>query len=209
MNSTRLSIIPFLSVLSLACSKGERTEYDTVSSAVAPAPSDTTSSRSQTMALQVTSGAFAQSALIPARYTCEGDDVSPPLSWSGSPAGTKSFALIMEDPDAPDPAKPRRIWVHWVVYNLPASATTLSENASRRGLPAGAAQGKGDSGKSNYGGPCPPIGRHRYFFKLYALDTELTGLSTPAKSDLLKAIEGHVLARGDLIGTYQKSGRAK
>jgi len=161
------------------------------------------------MSFSVTSDAFAQGASIPARYTCEGDDLSPPLSWSGAPAGTKSFALIMEDPDAPDPAKPQRIWVHWVVYNLPATTASLSENASKRGLPAGAMKGKGDSGRSDYGGPCPPIGRHRYFFRLYALDTGLTGLSSPAKSDLLKAIEGHVLASGELMGTYQKSGKAK
>lgn len=161
------------------------------------------------MALNVTSDAFAQGAAIPARYTCEGENISPPLSWSGAPAGTKSIALIMEDPDAPDPAKPQRVWVHWVVYNIPADVAGLPEDASKNGLPAGAMKGKGDSGKTEYGGPCPPIGRHRYFFKLYALDADLTGLTTPSKADLLKAMEGHVVASGELMGTYQKSGKTK
>ena len=157
------------------------------------------------MSLNLTSTAFAPNGSIPARYTCEGDDTSPPLSWAGAPSGTKSVALIVDDPDAPDPAKPKRVYVHWVVYNIPATATSLPENASKKGLPAGAVQGKNDWGKTQYGGPCPPIGRHRYFFKLYALDTELTGLSSPTRADLLKAIEGHVIASGELIGTYQKS----
>ena len=99
--------------------------------------------------------------------------------------------------------------MHWVVYNIPPAATSLPENASKKGLPAGAVQGKNDWGKTQYGGPCPPIGRHRYFFKLYALDTELTGLSSPTRADLLKAIEGHVIASGELIGTYQKSAGGK
>lgn len=161
------------------------------------------------MSLKLTSIAFGQNGSIPARYTCEGDDTSPPLSWAGAPSGTKSFALIVDDPDAPDPAKPQRVYVHWVVYNIASTVTSLPENASKKGLPAGAGQGKNDWGKSQYGGPCPPIGRHRYFFKLYALDTELTGLSSPTKADLLKAIEGHVIGNGELIGTYQKSGGRK
>jgi Raf kinase inhibitor-like YbhB/YbcL family protein len=130
--------------------------------------------------------------------------VSPPLSWSGTPANTKRFALIVDDPDAPDPAKPQRVYVHWVVYNLSATATSLPENASKR-LPKGAVQGKNDWGMPEYGGPCPPIGRHRYFFKLYALDTELTELSSPTKADLERAMKGHVVDSGELIGTYQKS----
>jgi Raf kinase inhibitor-like YbhB/YbcL family protein len=155
--------------------------------------------------LQLTSTAFTQGGAIPARYTCEGNDSSPPLAWSGAPAGTRSFALVVDDPDAPDPAKPQRVWVHWVVYNLPATVAGLAENASRQGLPQRAAPGKNDSGKMVYGGPCPPIGRHRYFFKLYALDTELTGLSSPNKAELTKAMNGHVLANGELMGTYQKT----
>jgi len=112
--------------------------------------------------------------------------------------------MIVDDPDAPDPAKPQRVYVHWVVYNIPAGTTSLPENASKKGLPPGAVQGKNDFGKNAYGGPCPPIGRHRYFFKLYALDTELTGLSNATKADVLGATEGHVLASGELMGTYQK-----
>lgn len=140
-------------------------------------------------------------------YTCEGRDLSPPLAWSGAPANVKTFALIVDDPDAPDPAKPQRVYVHWVVYNLSATATTLPENASKIGLPKGAVQGENDWGKREYGGPCPPIGRHRYFFKLYALDIELTGLSSLTKADLERAMKGHVVGSGELIGTYQKSGK--
>jgi len=160
------------------------------------------------MPLTVTSSTFEQGGSIPARYTCEGDDTSPPLSWSGAPSGAKSFALIVDDPDAPDPEKPQRVYVHWVVYNIPATTTSLPENASKQGLPAGAAQGRNDWDKTEYGGPCPPIGRHRYFFKVYALDTQLTFVAPPNKNDLLKGMEGHVLATGELMGTYQK-GAAK
>jgi Raf kinase inhibitor-like YbhB/YbcL family protein len=156
------------------------------------------------MALKITSPAFQPGGSIPSRYTCEGQDVSPPLAWSGPAPTTKTFALIVDDPDAPDPAKPQRVYVHWVVYNLPATAAALPENASKKGLPKGAVQGKNDWGKTEYGGPCPPIGRHRYFFKLYALDTELT-LSSPTKADLERAMKGHVVDSGELIGTYQKA----
>lgn len=152
----------------------------------------------------ITSSAFAPNGIIPAQYTCEGSDASPPLSWSGSPSGTQSFALIVDDPDAPDPAKPQRVYVHWVVYNLPADANGLPENASRSGMPPGAVQGKNDWGKNQYGGPCPPIGRHRYFFKLYALDTDLSFVSPPTKKDLEKAMQGHILGQAELVGTYQK-----
>ena len=159
------------------------------------------------MTLKITSSVFQPGGSIPSRHTCEGQDVSPPLSWSGAPANTKTFALIVDDPDAPDPAKPQRVYVHWVVYNLPATATALPENAAKAALPKGAVQGKNDWGKAEYGGPCPPIGRHRYFFKLYALDAELAGLSSPTKADLERAMKGHVVDSGELIGTYQKAGR--
>ncbi len=125
----------------------------------------------------------------------------------GAAGNIKSYALIVDDPDAPDPAKPQRVYVHWVLYNIPASSTSLPESASKSGLPKGAVQGKNDWGKPEYGGPCPPIGRHRYFFKLYALDTALTGLSSPTKTDLEKAMRGHVVDSGELIGTYQKTGK--
>jgi Raf kinase inhibitor-like YbhB/YbcL family protein len=161
------------------------------------------------VSIKITSTAFQAGGSIPSKYTCEDRDLSPPLAWSGAPPGTKSFALIVDDPDAPDPAKPQRVYVHWVVYNLPAATVALAENASKKGLPKGAVQGKNDWGKAEYGGPCPPIGRHRYFFKLYALDTELTGLSSPTKGDLERVMKGHVLDSGELIGTYQKAARKK
>ncbi|HEY8164213.1 MAG TPA: YbhB/YbcL family Raf kinase inhibitor-like protein [Gemmatimonadaceae bacterium] len=200
----RNRVVPLILLLTVACGGGKATDKDTTSSAPPPASNVDTSSGRQTVSLEVTSTAFKQAGVIPGRYTCEGDDTSPPLAWSGAPAGTKSFAMIVDDPDAPDPAKPQRVYVHWVIYGLPANATGLPENASKKGMPAGANQGKNDFGKQNYGGPCPPIGRHRYFFKLYALDTEPTFASPPTKADLLKAIEGHVIAQGELMGTYQK-----
>jgi len=168
-----------------------------------------TEPRSSAMTLKATSSAFQQGGSIPAKYTCEGQDVSPPLAWSGAPGNIKSYALIVDDPDAPDPAKPQRVYVHWVLYNIPASTSSLPENASKSGLPKGAVQGKNDWGKAEYGGPCPPIGRHRYFFKLYALDTALTGLSSPTKADLEKAMKGHVIDSGELMGTYQKAAAKK
>jgi Raf kinase inhibitor-like YbhB/YbcL family protein len=155
--------------------------------------------------LKLTSPAFAPMGAIPAKYTCEGGDTSPPLSWSGVPSGTKSFALILDDPDAPDPAAPKRTYVHWVLLDIPASVTELAEGAAATGLPPGTATGKNDWGKTTYGGPCPPIGRHRYFHKLYALDVTL-GLSNPTKADLLAAMNGHILGESEIIGTYQKGG---
>lgn len=156
------------------------------------------------MALVLKSPAFADHAAIPKRHTCEGADVSPPLDWSGAPAGTKSFALIVDDPDAPDPRAPRMTWVHWVVYNIPAAARGLPEGAATHGMPAGALQGLNDWKRAGYGGPCPPVGRHRYFHKLYALDAVLSGLERPGKAELLAALKEHVLAESQLVGTYQK-----
>jgi Raf kinase inhibitor-like YbhB/YbcL family protein len=156
------------------------------------------------MAFTLTSPAFPPNGEIPGKYTCEGDDVSPPLAWSGVPPGTKSFALIVDDPDAPDPAAPRMTWVHWVLFNLPATVSALPEAIRLEALPSGTAEGLNDWKRTGYGGPCPPIGRHRYFFKLHALDTELSGLRTPTKADLERAMEGHIRGKADLIGTYQK-----
>lgn len=153
--------------------------------------------------LKLTSSAFDEQGSIPAKYTCEGGDTSPPLSWSGSPPGTKSFALIIDDPDAPDPKAPQRTWVHWVLLDLPSSAAGIPEGAASSALPPGTLPGKNDWGKTNYGGPCPPIGRHRYFHKLYALDT-LLGLKSPTKAELEDAMRGHVLGKAELVGTYQK-----
>ncbi len=154
--------------------------------------------------MQLTSPAFASGAEIPAVHTCEGADRPPALAWSGAPAGTKSFALIVDDPDAPDPKAPKTTWVHWVVYNLPSTTTGLPEGGE---LPAGAWQGVNDFKHPRWGGPCPPIGRHRYFFKLYALDTVLPDLKQPTKAALEKAMQGHELARAELLGTYEKRKR--
>ena len=156
------------------------------------------------MALILTSPAFANNGAIPKQYTCEGADISPPLRWSGAPQGTKSFALIVDDPDAPDPRAPKITWVHWVVYNIPADANELAEGAAKKGLAAGAQQGLNDWKRADYGGPCPPIGRHRYFHKLYALDTVLPDLGHATKAQLLDAMKGHVAGEVQLVGTYQK-----
>lgn len=156
------------------------------------------------MTLVLTSTAFAHNAEIPAVYTCEGKDVSPPLNWSGVPAGTKSLALIVDDPDAPDPAAPKMTWVHWVLYGIPAAATGLPEAVKSQALPPGTREGINDWKRSGYGGPCPPIGRHRYFHKLYALDTVLPDLNRPDKAALEKAMQTHILEQAVLLGTYQK-----
>lgn len=157
------------------------------------------------MSLSLSSPSFTPNSPMPARHTCEGQDVSPALQWSGLPAGTRSLALIVDDPDAPDPAAPQRVWVHWVLYNLPADATELAEGVTAAQLPTGTREGLNDWKRTGYGGPCPPIGRHRYFHKLYALDAVLPDLDRPDKAQLLKAMQGHVLAQVELIGTYQRS----
>jgi Raf kinase inhibitor-like YbhB/YbcL family protein len=152
--------------------------------------------------MELTSTAFANGGDIPARCTCEGSDAAPALSWSGVPDRTKSLALIVDDPDAPDPAAPKMTWVHWVLYDIAPNAGGLPEGG--KPLPEGAREGLNDWKRTGYGGPCPPVGRHRYFFKLYALDTLLHDLRTPKKADLEKAMQGHVLAQAELVGTYQK-----
>ncbi|PYQ13703.1 MAG: hypothetical protein DMF80_14495 [Acidobacteria bacterium] len=156
------------------------------------------------MTLTLTSSAFSHGGEIPTVHTCEGSDTSPALSWSGVPARAKSLALIMDDPDAPDPKAPRMTYVHWVLYDIPPRATGLAEGAAQGGLPTGTREGTNDWKRTGYGGPCPPIGRHRYFHKLYALDTELPDLGSPTKAQLEKAIEGHVVEKAELMGTYEK-----
>jgi len=153
------------------------------------------------MSIQLTSSAFAEGKPIPAKYTCDGGDVSPPLKWSAVPDGTKSLALISDDPDAPVGT-----WVHWVVYNIPPDTTELAEGVPKSEvLTNGATQGMTDFKRIGYGGPCPPRGGpHRYFFKLYALDTALNLKPGAAKQELLRAMEGHILAEGRLMGTYQR-----
>lgn len=153
--------------------------------------------------MRVTSTAFAPGASIPERFTCEGEDLSPPLAWDGVPSTSRALVLIVDDPDAPDPAAPRTTWVHWVLYNLPSGIGGLEAGVGD--LPAGTGQGLNDWGRTGYGGPCPPVGRHRYFHKLYALDIVLPDLGTPTASELEKVIRGHVLEKAELVGTYQKS----
>ena len=157
------------------------------------------------MTLKLTSTAFAHEGAIPKIHTCQGQDVSPPLAWSGVPANAKSLVLIMDDPDAPDPAAPKMTWVHWVLYNISPSATGLPQGVSPKELPVSTLQGNSDFQRTGYGGPCQPIGRHRYFHKLYALDVVLADLNKPRKHDVENAMKGHVIEQAVLIGTYQKN----
>lgn len=148
---------------------------------------------------------FHHGGAIPPRFTCDDANLSPPLRWHDVPAGTKSIALIVDDPDAPDPAAPKRVWVHWVLYDVPATSAELPEGASGRRLPAGAREGVNDGDHTGYDGPCPPKGRHRYFHKAYALDIVLADLGAQArKADLERAMAGHVLAMAELVGTYAR-----
>lgn len=156
------------------------------------------------MAFTLTSQAFQEGSEIPRRYTCMGADVSPPLSWCGVPINAKSLVLIVDDPDAPDPAAPRMTWVHWVLYNIPATVPGVQEGVTTDALPAGTLEGINDFHRTTYGGPCPPIGRHRYFHKLYALDTVLPDLHKPTKAALERAMEGHVVAHTELLSTFKK-----
>jgi Raf kinase inhibitor-like YbhB/YbcL family protein len=159
----------------------------------------------ETMSLTITSTAFTDGGEIPSRYTCQGDDTSPPLDWRGVPATARSLVLIVDDPDAPDPKAPRMTWVHWVLFNLPPDLEGLPEGATPHDLPPGTGQGMNNWNRTGYGGPCPPVGRHRYFHKLYALDTMLE-LSGKATSKALEtAMQGHVVGQAQLVGTYQKS----
>jgi Raf kinase inhibitor-like YbhB/YbcL family protein len=159
------------------------------------------------MPLSIRSPAFAEGGEIPTRFTCEGDDVSPALAWSGVPAGTKSLALVVDDPDAPDPKAPKMVYVHWVLYGIPPSATGLPEAVAPSALPKGTREGVNDRKRTGYCGPCPPIGRHRYFFKLYALSAELGDLGKVTKAKLLEEIAGKVIEEAEVMGTYQKKGR--
>lgn len=156
------------------------------------------------MTLTITSDAFSHMGEMPVRFTCEGDDISPPLKWEGVPEKARSLALIMDDPDAPDPENPRMTYVHWVLCNIPPDAAGLAEGVASAALPPGTCEGVNDWDRTGYGGPCPPIGRHRYFHKLYALDGVLEGLERPTKAQLEEAMKGHILAKAELVGTYQK-----
>lgn len=156
------------------------------------------------MTLTLESTDFSDQASIPRQFTCDGDDISPALNWSGVPEDAKSLALIVDDPDAPDPKAPKMTWVHWVLYNIPLSASGLPKAVTVDALPQGTLQGKNDWKKTGYGGPCPPKGRHRYFHKLYALDIVLPDLHQPTKAELEKAMQGHIIEQTELIGTYQR-----
>jgi Raf kinase inhibitor-like YbhB/YbcL family protein len=153
--------------------------------------------------MELTSSAFGNGAAIAPRYSCEGEDIAPPLAWCDVPPDARSLVLIVDDPDAPDPAAPKTTWVHWVLYDIPPDATALAEGGSP--LPAGTREGRNDWQRSGYGGPCPPVGRHRYFFKLYALDAPLGDLRAATKADVERAMQGHVLATAQLMGTYEKA----
>jgi Raf kinase inhibitor-like YbhB/YbcL family protein len=155
--------------------------------------------RGRTMSLQISNAAFSVGEAIPKKFTCDGPDVSPQLKWNDAPPNTQAFALIMDDPDAP-----AGTWVHWVLYDLPANTRELSEGvAKQEQLSSGARQGRNDFGKTGYGGPCPPPGKpHRYFFKLYALDTKLNLKAGATKADVERAVKGHILAQAELTGKY-------
>ncbi len=157
------------------------------------------------MSFTISSSEFSHNSAIPALYTCDGLDISPPLEWTAVPAGTMSLALIIADPDAPDPAAPQRTWVHWILYNIDAGIAGLTEDIGPQELPTGTLEGLNDWGVTGYGGPCPPIGRHRYFHKLYALDLILPDLHQPTQQQLLQAMAGHILAQTEIIGLYQRT----
>lgn len=161
--------------------------------------------KEEDMSLSIKSNAFVHEGEIPSKYTCQGEDLAPALEWSGIPDGTVSLVLIVDDPDAPDPAAPKMTWVHWVVYNIPPDATGFPEGAAPNDISDGAGNGISDFGRAGYGGPCPPIGRHRYFFKLYALDTALDEMDNPTKDEVEAAMKGHIIAETVLMGTYEKT----
>lgn len=161
-----------------------------------PTPMSAPQEGGQTMTFELTSSAFGQGEAIPVKYTCDGEDISPPLGWSDPPEGTQSFALIADDPDAPVGT-----WIHWVLFNLPAETRELPEQAAP---PSGSQNGINSWGRTGYGGPCPPGGTHRYFFKLYALDTMLNSAAGASKEQLLQAMEGHILGQAEVMGTYSR-----
>jgi Raf kinase inhibitor-like YbhB/YbcL family protein len=160
-----------------------------------------------TMSFELSSPAFRHLDSIPALFTCEGKNISPLLKWKNLPEGTKSLVLIVDDPDAPDPAAPKITWVHWVLYNIPPEITGLAEEAGNRRAEAGMLEGLSSWNRGGYGGPCPPIGTHRYFHKLYALDIALPDMLSPLKADVEAAMKGHILGEAVLIGTYKKQSK--
>ena len=187
-------------LLCCACQRGPAPQVENANATNANAATQQAEGNgAEKMSIKLTSSAFQEGGMIPAQYTCDGRNISPPLAWSDVPSDAKTLALIADDPDAP-----RGTWVHWVVYNLPAAVKELAENAPPQEAAAGGRQGKNDFGKFGYGGPCPPSGTHRYYFKLYALNTELNLPGGATKQDLLKAMYGHILDEGQLMGRYKK-----
>jgi Raf kinase inhibitor-like YbhB/YbcL family protein len=154
--------------------------------------------------LRITSTAFRHQEQIPTKHTCEGEDISPTLHWDSTPEGTQSLALIVDDPDAPDPEAPKMVWVHWVLYNLPPDCEELTEGVSAEALPEGTCNGYNDWKRDGWGGPCPPIGRHRYYFRLYALERRLPDRPHVSRAELDQMMRGYILAEATLMGTYQK-----
>ena len=154
------------------------------------------------MPLLLTSPAFTHGSTIPPKFTCDGENVSPPLEWSGVPAGTRSLALLVDDPDAPDPARPKKTWTHWLLYDIPQTTSGLPEGVAPEALPEGTRTGRTDQNETVWHGPCPPIGKHRYYFSLFALDAVLGDLHTPTRAQFLAAVGDHVLSRVELMGTY-------
>ncbi len=197
MINRTVRITLYISMLLLALSACQSAPA-AVESPAAPAEELATPQEVPSMSFQLTSSAFSAGNAIPAVYSCKGKDISPPLAWSQPPAGTASLVLIMDDPDAPIGT-----WDHWVVFNLPASLTELKEGASTA-LPAEAVTGRNSWKRSDYGGPCPPMGTHRYFFKLYALDTTLNLTDKDSKKNVESAMSGHILSQTELIGTFSK-----
>jgi Raf kinase inhibitor-like YbhB/YbcL family protein len=194
---------PFFLVLAVACHRRDpQANRDANPTALVTPKLVASSAAEQGGSVKLSSKSFSHNAPIPKAYTCQGADRSPPLSIHDVPNGTKSLVLIVDDPDAPDPKAPKMTWVHWVLYDLPPDTTELAEGV--KSLPAGTREGKNDWKRTGYGGPCPPIGRHRYFHKLYALDVVLPDLSEPTKAALESAMRGHVIAQTELVGTYKK-----
>ena len=154
--------------------------------------------------LSITSSAFRNEEEIPTKHTCEGEDISPALHWASVPEGAQSLALVVDDPDAPDPNAPKMVWVHWVLYNLPPDCKGLPEGVSSGALPEGTREGYNDWKATGWRGPCPPIGRHRYYFRLYALDRRLDDRRNLSRAELDQMMQGHILAEATLMGTYQK-----
>jgi Raf kinase inhibitor-like YbhB/YbcL family protein len=158
--------------------------------------------------MKIYSSVFGDGQAIPSIYTCEGQDISPPLSWEDIPQNAKSLVLIVNDPDAPDPKAPKMVWDHWVLYNIDPKSSGLAQNVQKPDLPAGTLCGLNSWKKESYGGPCPPIGRHRYYHRLYALDIVLNDLASPNTAALREQMKNHVIAEAVLMGTYEKRNKS-